>query len=127
MASTNPTNATVSAAAPIADTTTTFIKNVLKIDGPAKSLCSEHTRALLRLYGITGLKSEGIENLMYELIFTDPTTSGYLSHLGAGWEDRRKNGIESEEYKAMKAFIAHCCNKGRDQLSKLNQPYPPPG
>src|SRR4051794_3638583 len=92
-------------------TGTAEIKRVQRIEGNLKALIAEHARTLLRLYGITGLKSDGVEDLMYELIFKDPTTSPHLSHLQAGWPIRAKSGMESQEYRVFKQFISDCCNK----------------
>ena len=73
----SPPAETVQAPAPLSETDR--IRELLCLKGYAKSLMAKHIRTLIRMYTIAGIKDAGAVDLMFDIMFIDPTT---VRHFG---------------------------------------------
>jgi hypothetical protein len=99
--------------------TTAMIDRHLGFEKPrTKALMSEQIRALIRIYHISGIKSERAWDLLYDVLFLDPVTTRHFSQFQPMWEHRHdKASPNSEWWRAFKAYMGHMFDKTRDQLN----------
>jgi hypothetical protein len=95
-------------------TPTARLKAALHLDGPAKSLMAEHLRAMIRMYGIGGIKDGAIEQLFYEILFLDPLTTRHFGRFQGMWEHRASAAQPYLEWwTQFRAFVRDCLDKTR--------------
>jgi hypothetical protein len=96
-------------------TDTERIKEVLKLQNTRiKTLMAEHIRAMIRAYGIGGIKDSAVEAMMYEILFLDPLTVRHFGQFQAMWPHRAsKRAQHTEFWDQFRAFLRDCIDKTR--------------
>jgi hypothetical protein len=96
-----------------------MINKFLRFQKPrTKALMSEHIRGLIRMYHISGIKSERAWDLMYDVLFLDPVTTRHFSQFQKMWNQRHdRESPNLQWWRAFKAYMGHMFDKTRDQLN----------
>jgi hypothetical protein len=95
-------------------TKTQRIKATLLLDGHPKSVLSEHIRAMIRMYGIGGIKDGATEQLFYEILFLDPLTTRHFGRFQRMWEQHNSTAQPYLEWwTQFRAFLRDCLDKTR--------------
>ena len=103
---------------PSQNTTNDDIKRLLHLDGYRKTYLAEHIRALIRMYGLEGMKSHGTTGLFYDILFIDNITTEHFRRFQAMWELRLSTLPEPKKWwDTFKAFVRDCFNKAREQMN----------
>jgi hypothetical protein len=99
--------------------TTKEIDRFLRFNKPrTKSLMSEHIRPMIRMYHISGIKSERAWDLMHDILFLDPVTTRHFGQFQRMWLQRHDRDSPSLPWwRAFKAYMGHMFDKTRDQLN----------
>jgi hypothetical protein len=107
------------------ETTTTpndDIKRLLLLEGSRKTFLAEHIRALIRIYGLRGIKADGSDGLLYDILFRDNITTDHFAQFQWMWHNRFSGVQEHKEWwKTFQGFIVDCFNKTRTQTNKYFQ------
>ena len=103
------------------DTTTTLgddIEQYLLLKGFPKTFLAEHIRALIRNYGLRGIKSDGSDGLLYDILFLDNITTDHFAQFQPMWENRYSEDPGHKKWwKTFRGFVRDCFNKSRDQIN----------
>ena len=104
---------------PSQKTTNDDIKSLLHLNGYRKTYLAEHIRALIRIYGLEGMKSHGTTGLFYDILFLDTITAHHFQQFQGMWELRLSTLPEHKKWwDAFKAFVRDCFNKARQQTNR---------
>ena len=94
------------------------IKRLLLLGGSRKTFLAEHIRALIRIYGLRGIKSDGADGLLYDILFCDNITTDHFAQFQGMWDNRFSKAHEHVDWwKTFQGFIRDCFNKARDQTN----------
>ena len=114
------------AQSPAPPSTTDKIREILHLHGYAKSFMAEHIRALIRIFAIAGIKDAGAVELMFDIMFIDPTTVRHFRQFQGMWRHRRSR---QHPYKlwwdTFRVFLRDCFDKTRTQMNHYHQENPP--
>jgi hypothetical protein len=93
-------------------TPTERMKAALGLEGFAKSIMAEQVRAMIRMYGMGGVKDGATDQLLYEILFLDSLTTRHFGRFQPMWEHRTSNQPPFlEEWTQFRALV-------RDYLDK---------
>jgi len=98
-------------------------KRVLRLSGYRRRYIAIHIRALIRIYGLRGMKSDGTVGLMYDILFVDNITTHHFEQFQPMWPEHRSSDDtddpEHEEWwKVFRGFLRDCFTKARVQMNK---------
>jgi len=78
---------------------TSVINRHLSLDWDRiKGLNSEHSRGLIRIYNVRGVKDERAWDLFYDIIFLDPVTTRHFSQFQLMWPHHRSRSSPFREW-----------------------------
>ena len=76
------------------------ISRVLLLEGHRKTYIADHIRALIRIYGLAGMKSDGMVGLMFDILFIDNTTTDHFGKFQEFWpEYRPSDDLDNPEHR----------------------------
>jgi len=83
-----------------------------------KGFISEHTRGLICIYNVCGIKDERAWDLFYDIIFLDPVTTRHCSQFQLMWPDRRSRSSPFREWwAAFRSYMGQMFDKTCDQMN----------
>jgi hypothetical protein len=103
-------------------TPTERMKAALELDGFGKSIMAEQLRAMIRMYGIGGIKDGAIDQLFYEILFLDPLTPRHFGRFQPMWEHRNNTQPPFLEWwTQFQAFVRDCLDKTRASNNRYQE------
>jgi hypothetical protein len=86
------------------------IRRVLLLNGYRKTYIASHIRALIRIYGLAGIKSDGTTGLMFDILFIDNITTDHFGQFQELWPEHRasddlENPEHQEWWKVFRGFL----------------------
>jgi len=105
---------------------TSVINRRLSLDQDRiKGFISEHTRGLIPIYNVCGIKDERAWDLFYDIIFLDPVTTRHFSQFQLMWLHRRSRSLPFREWwAAFRSYMGKMFDKTRDQMNKCRWDNP---
>jgi hypothetical protein len=95
-------------------TPTERMKATLGLEGFAKSIMAEQVRAMIRMYGMGGVKDGATDQLFYEILFLDPLTTQHFGRFQPMWEHCTSTQPPFLEWwTQFRAFFRDCLDKMR--------------
>jgi hypothetical protein len=98
---------------------TSVINRPLSLDRDCiKGFISEHFRGLIQIYNVCGVPEERAWDLLYDIIFLDPVTTGHVSQLQLMWPRRRSwSSLFREWWAASRLYMEQMFDKTSDQMN----------
>ena len=96
------------------------IKRVLQLDGYQKTYLAEHIQGLIWIYGLRGIKSDGLLGLLYDILFIDNIITDHFSQFQEMWTHRFSEFPEHVEWWSIfRAFVRDYFSKTREQMNQF--------